>query len=70
MRVMFCRHQRERKLDVFFSTKKAQDACREVVCTECQFFLACASKILLVQLFAGATFASKTAIFKISQQNF
>jgi hypothetical protein len=30
MRAMFCRRQWERKLG-FFSTKKAQDACQEVV---------------------------------------
>ncbi len=35
MRVMFRRRQQERKVDVFFSTKKAQDVCRAVVdCTE------------------------------------
>jgi hypothetical protein len=32
MRAMFCwRQHRERKLDVFFSVKKAQDVCRAVV---------------------------------------
>jgi hypothetical protein len=30
-RVMFHRRQRERKLDVFFSAKKAQDVCRAMV---------------------------------------
>jgi hypothetical protein len=34
MRVMFCQGQRERKLDVFFSAKKAQD----VRCTVVSFF--------------------------------
>jgi hypothetical protein len=28
MCALFCRRQRERKLDVFFSAKKAQDFCR------------------------------------------
>jgi hypothetical protein len=31
MRAMFCRQQRERKLDVFFPAKKAKDVCRAVV---------------------------------------
>jgi hypothetical protein len=31
MRVMFRRRQRERKLDVFFSAKKAQDVRRAMV---------------------------------------
>jgi hypothetical protein len=31
MRVMFCRRQRERRLDVFFPAKKAQDVRRVVV---------------------------------------
>jgi hypothetical protein len=34
---MFRRRQRERKLDVFFSAKKAQDVCRAVVDEASQF---------------------------------
>jgi hypothetical protein len=35
---MFCWQQRERKLDVFFPAKKAQDVCRAVVLPQIIFF--------------------------------
>jgi hypothetical protein len=60
---MFCRQQRERKLDVFFPPKKAQDVHRAMVPATIVFFLAGTlfSTSRKKDLYIGITTISNTA---------